>query len=357
MKIMMVITGMRSGGAERVMSTLCNELVSRHSVRLLSIKEAASDYYIDKRVEFIGGNVSNQNLFKSVRIAKQQIDEWRPDVILSFMTKSNIIALLAGIFSKRKPSIVIAERGNPYESAKIFKIIRRFLYPYAQGCVFQTEDAQEYYKNILKCKSVILKNPLNPDFNIEPYTGERKKKIVTVGRLSVEKNQKLLIDAFAKIASDYPEYTLEIYGEGPLRAELEAYIRKYGLADRIILMGRKDKVQEYIQDAEIFVLPSNSEGMPNALLEAMALGIPSIATDCPIGGSAFIINNNENGILIPMNDTEALKESIIKCLTEREFAAEIGKRATAVSKDFTPESVCKEWEAYLQEIGNKKGKR
>ena len=289
-----------------------------------------------------------------MKFVKNQMDEWRPDVVLSFMTKSNIIALLAGTVTNRKVPVVIAERANPYNAAKVFRVIRRYLYPLAKGCVFQTKDAQSYYKNILKCESIILKNPLNPDFNIEPYKGERKKKIVTVGRLSVEKNQKMLIDAFAKIAFDYPEYTLEIYGEGPLRPELEERIRKYSLQNRVFLMGRKEQVQQHIKDAEIFVLPSNSEGMPNALLEAMALGLACIATDCPIGGSAVVIDNRKNGMLVPMNNVEIMAQSLMSLMSDSTLTEELQKNAVKIVEDFESKKVCAQWEDYLCSIAHTK---
>lgn len=350
MKIMMVITGMQSGGAERVMATLCNELAQRHSVRLLSMKEAVSDYHVDDAVEFIGGNVLNQNVVKSVRFVQLQIDEWKPDVVLSFMTKSNIIALVAGLLAKTKVPIIIAERANPHNAASIFKFIRRVLYPMASGCVFQTTDAKEYYNSILKCDSVVLRNPLNPDFRVEQYKGIRKKKIVTVGRLSIEKNQKLLIDSFKNISADYPEYYIEIYGEGPLRVELQRQIEECGLNNKVFLMGRKDNVQQHIKDADIFVLPSNSEGMPNALLEAMALGLTCIATDCPIGGPRVIIDNEKNGILVPMNDVEALSQALKRIINDGEYALTLGENAKKIIEDFDTVKVCQEWETYIKKV-------
>ena len=266
MKILFVITGMQSGGAERVMATLCNELSERHEVRLLSLKDNVSDYVLSPRVEFVSGGVKNQNILASIKVIQSHIDKWKPDVAVSFMTKTNILALLAKKMAKYKVSMIIAERANPYHTKKIFKIMRKLTYPMADGCVFQTEQAKEYYKNILKCKSEVLRNPLNPDFSIQPYQGLRTKRIVTVGRLSEEKNQKLLINAFSKIASKYIDYKVEIYGDGPLRNELQELINEKNMESQIKLMGRKDSIQKYIQDAEIFVLPSNSEGMPNALL-------------------------------------------------------------------------------------------
>lgn len=350
MKILMVITGMRSGGAERVMATLCNTLSQTNQVRLLSMKENKTDYELDRSVEHFAAEIHNKSFLKSVNFVKKQIDTWKPDVVLAFMTKSNLIALVAEKMSKNKAPVIIAERTNPYIA--LFKKIRQLVYPCAAGAVFQTRQAQDYYKRILKCESIVLRNPLNPDFAIEPYQGKRTKRIVSVGRLSNEKNQKLLIEAFSCIARKYPEYSVEIYGDGPLKDILQIQIDDLNLSPLIKLMGRKNNIQKYIADAEIFVLPSNSEGMPNALLEAMALGIACIATDCPIGGSAFIIDNETNGILVPMNDVEKMYTTLERLIDNKELAKRLGKNAEHVIKDFDTQKVCDEWEEYIGKIAS-----
>ena len=350
MKILMLITGMQSGGAERVMATLCNNLSQSHTIRLAIVKTAQSDYQLVERVQVVAGNIRNQSLLQSVLFSKKEIDTWKPDIVLSFMTKTNVIALLAKKISRWKPPIVIAERANPYHTKGVLGKVRNILCCHADGAVFQTEQAQSYYKNIIKCPSVVLRNPLNPDFKVEPFRGTRTNRIVCVGRLSEEKNQRLLVEAFAEIAQDFPDYTVEFYGDGPLKETIAQHIEELSMQGKIQLMGRKERVQDLIKDAACFVLPSNSEGMPNALLEAMALGIPSIATDWPIGGSAFIINNNENGILIPMNDKKALMAALKRCLTEKDFAAKISKNAGQIITDYDAEKVCREWENYLQKV-------
>lgn len=350
MKIMMIITGMKSGGAERVMATLCNELVKIHKIKLVVMKTAASDYELDPSVELVGGNIKNQSFIKSVLFTKMEIEQWVPDVILSFMTKSNIIALTAERISKCNIPVIIAERANPYCTPILYKLIRRMVYPWASNAVFQTVQAQEYYKKILKYGSVVLKNPLNTDFDIKPYTGERKKKIVTVGRLSKLKNQRLLIDAFAKIADKYSDYVVEIYGEGPLCKKLLECIKEHGLQDRVLLMGRKKNIQNYIIDAEIFVLPSNSEGMPNALIEAMALGMACIATDCPIGGSAVVIQNGENGILTAVNDANLLAKNIAELIDNKKYSENLRRNALKITQKFNAKKVCAEWERYLRKV-------
>ena len=228
--------------------------------------------------------------------------------------------------------------------------MRKITYSTADGCVFQTKQAQDYYKNILKCESIIIRNPLSKNFNIKPYNGKRDKKIVCTARLSKEKNQQFLIKTFSKIKDKYKDYRLEIYGEGPTRDNLQKLIDELNINNRVKLMGRKKNIIDCIQDSSIFVLPSNSEGMPNALLEALALGIPSISTDCPIGGPADIIDNNENGILIPMNNQDALISAIEKIITDKKFANKISKNGTAVAESFATEKVCNEWEDYLIKV-------
>ena len=287
---------------------------------------------------------------KSVRFVKRQMNEWKPDVVLSFMNKSNVISLSAQILSGADTPVVVAERANPHHTSAYMKVMRRVLYPRAAGAVFQTEQAQAYYRGILTCDPVVLRNPLNPDFDIEPFEGERRKTIVTMGRLSAEKNQKLLIDAFSRIANRYPDHTVEIYGEGPLHQQLKSHIDELGLSGRVRLMGRKDNIQQHIRDAGIFVLPSNSEGMPNALLEAMAMGIPSIATDCPIGGPAFILQDRKNGILLPMNDADKLAAALTELIENKELAQRLSESGRRVLEDFAAVKVCAEWEAYLEKV-------
>ena len=347
MRLLFVITGMKSGGAERVMATLSNELSNNNIVRLVILKDAASDYYISDRVEIVSGNIKNKNIFSSVKFLKSQIEEFKPDLVLSFMTKTNIVSLITKKISSYKCPVVISERANPYYTKGVLSFLRKKIYPCADGCVFQTKMAQNYYKNILSCNNVVIKNPLSRDFNVKPFLGKRKKKIVCTARLSPEKNQAFLIKTFSLIKDKYPGYKLEIYGEGPNRGKLQTLINEVDDGHIIKLMGRKHDIIKYIQDASVFVLPSNSEGMPNALLEAMALGVPSISTDCPIGGPAEIIDDGVNGLLIPMNDQGALIKAIDKIITDEDFAKRIGKKAVEVIDKFNTDKVCKEWENYL----------
>ena len=350
MKILMIITGMKNGGAERVMSTLCNELSKNNTVRLLVLKNLETDYKISKRVEHRTCNVKNQNPFTSIISINKNIKEFNPDVVLSFMTKTNIVSLLSKIFFKIKIPFIICERANPSNAKFYLKLIRKVVYKEADGCVFQTKQAQDYYTSILKCPNRVLYNPLAPDFNIKPYLGKREKRIVCTARLSIEKNQQFLIQTFSEIHNEFKDYVLEIYGIGPMHKKLQNLINKLKANKYIFLMGRKDNIQNYIKNASLFVLPSNSEGMPNSLIEAMALGIPCIATNCPIGGPEILIDSSKNGILIDMNDKEQLKCAIRKILSDKEFANYLSKNSPKIIEKLDTDRVCLEWYAFISEV-------
>ena len=193
----------------------------------------------------------------------------------------------------------------------------------------------------------------NPQFLNKRYTGNREDKIVTVGRLDENKNQAMLIHAFAKIVSEFPTMRLIIYGEGRNRPQLEQLVAEKGLQDRIELPGSITDVADHIANAKIFTLTSNTEGMPNSVIEAMALGLPVISTDCPCGGPAALIENEVNGILVPVGDAYALSDAFRKILSDEAFAQKLGENAARITETLEPAVVCSEWEKYLCQLAKK----
>jgi len=179
---------------------------------------------------------------------------------------------------------------------------------------------------------------------------DRRKIIVNVGKLSSQKNQTFLVQAFAKIADKFLEYQLHIYGEGDKRSELEALSQELDLQDRVILKGNVSGLAKQIEDAALFVLSSDYEGMPNALMEAMAMGIPSISTDCPCGGPDFLIQNGENGVLVPVGDVECLANTMEKLLQDREMADMLGCNAVKIADVLHPDVVHENWKHYIEQF-------
>lgn len=367
MKILFCIDSMTKGGAERVISNLSNYLInSGYDVNILTIVNSNIEYDINLKVnlEFLENkfiNVRNEkngklkkisNFVKRIKLMNKAVNRINPDIIISFLPYTSFITLKA---IKNIP-IIVSVRNDPQieYSSKIYNFLMKKLYPRADGFVYQTEDAKKYFENIVNVESDIIPNPINEQFVVsQEFQGERKKEIVSIGRLFKQKNHQLLIDAFADLANELLNYNLIIYGEGEDREKLQGIIKDKKLENRIFLPGNIKDVKEKIYDAKMFVLSSNYEGMPNALMEAMALGIPVIATDCPCGGPKFLINNNNNGILIDVGNKEQLKKAILKIIKDTEFSQKISHNAIEISQKLAPEKINKKWEDFIIEIYKK----
>lgn len=207
-----------------------------------------------------------------------------------------------------------------------------------------------YFPNYIRKKSVILPNSLNPAFIRRRYEGERRKEIVTVGRIDSNKNQKMLVEAFLEIAEEYPDWKCILYGDGEGRKDIEMLLQNHAAGERVVLAGRQDNIHEKIYESSIFVLPSNCEGMPNALIEAMALGLAVISTDCPCGGPRDLIEDGVNGILIPVGDKEVLKEKLCKLMSAPETMQHLGINATGIVQRLHPDAVNEAWKGYPEGV-------
>ena len=217
----------------------------------------------------------------------------------------------------------------------------------ASGVILQTKECLDFFPKGIRKKAVILKNPINPCFFKKRYLGEREKTIVTVGRVDENKNHQMLVKAFAGIAEEFPEYKLIIYGDGEKRKELLELANLLGLRERILLPGNIDNVADAIYKTRVFVLSSNKEGMPNALIEAMIMGLTVVSTDCPCGGPAELIDTGVNGLLVTVGDENELRENLQFLLKNLQTADLMGEKASITSEIYSPEKVLLEWENYL----------
>ena len=270
--------------------------------------------------------------------------------MISFLPEPNFLA--CSLKGKCPFPVIISVRNDPVkEYAGTFRqTMMRGFYPKASSYVFQTRMARDYFKfstHIME-NSTVIPNPIARDFlNLAPAE-KRNREIVAVGRLEKQKNPMLLLHAFEKVRKKHPEYQLVFYGEGSLRKELEQAIRTRGLAQAVQLRGNTSDVKGAIREAALFVLASDYEGMPNALMEAMALGLPCISTDCPCGGSAFLIRDGENGWLVPVGEEEALARQMCKVLENPEKAREAGCAAQEITKQLNPDVIYRTWDEMLQ---------
>lgn len=349
------------GGAERVLAELCNySCSSQYKVTVITCMNKPAEYVLNPEINHICidkhpyKNIG-ERFYKRRKILGKILSEVSPDCIISFLPEPNFLCL--SLKYRLKCPVIISLRNDPNKEYHNFvrKILMRMFYPKSNGCVFQTQAAREYFKfsNGLYANGIVIPNAINEKFICEEAIRVKRKVIVSVGRLDSQKNQALLIRVFARIAKKYPEYSLEIFGDGKLRKELEDLVGELNLQKKVFLKGKVNDLPQRICDAEMFVLTSNYEGMPNALIEAMTLGIPSIATDCPCGGPAFLIKHKENGQLIPMENADELERAIQYYIDNKEVAYENGVNAMKITEVLSPEKIYSQWVQYVQSVMNR----
>lgn len=314
-KYMLLITGMVMGGAERVMATIANELVERgNEVILVTMREPKSAYRLDKRVKFIGANgiLEAQSGIKrrlqllvsgvkGVRFYIKQLKDNNPDIVISFLTNTNLMAVAVNKLYLKDIPVIISERADPKFRGKFMRRICEWIYPKSSCIVCQSNTVGKYFKEVNEKATIeVIPNPINEECISYKVPTKRRKIIVAVGRLSEQKNFQLLINSFNLIKDEFKDYSVEIFGQGPEKENLLCLIRELDLEDNVRLMGIKDNVMKSVYDASLYVMPSNFEGFPNALIEAMASGLPVICTDFPTGTAREVIEDGINGYIVPV---------------------------------------------------------
>ena len=274
----------------------------------------------------------------------------QPDLVLACIGKNNFMAIATTMFTKTKPVVsVVGEAKEEYPN-RLMHILANLLFPHAAGIVLQTERSKYFFNKRIQKRAVILPNSLNPSFIKPRYEGERDKRIVAVGRLDANKNHEMMIRAFAVLQDKYREYTLTIYGEGELRQFLENLAVELGISERVLFPGVIPDVAAQIERAALFLLTSYSEGVSNALIEALASGLPVISTDVPSGGTVELMADGENGLIIPVGDQEALVRAMDKLLGDPAYADRLGREAAKIQKRLEPQHVNLLWRKYFDEI-------
>ncbi len=357
MRITIFIGGLGGGGAERVCCNLANYLSDKnHDVTMLTMSDTKDVYGLRSAVKKVAlvseGERKNKILSNVLRYFRLRKYVKHTDCDCYVVMLPITICFLLHFRRLSKAPIIASERCNPYIFSSLKKTMVKHFAKRADAWVFQTEDAAKWYEGIAK-GSVVIPNAINPAFIRAPYGGEREKSIVAAGRLSEQKNFKLLIEAFSKIAPDFPEYDLKIFGKGPLEQDLRENAAEKGVDDRVNFMGYVDNMPEQLEKASLFVLSSDFEGMPNALMEAMALGLPCVSTDCPVGGPRFLIKDGENGLLVPVGDPEKMTEAMKSLLNDPEKAQIMGDNSREIANTLSPHEIYKKWESVITEISEK----
>lgn len=352
-KSVIFVTGsLADGGAEKVMSILasgCAELGA--DITLVILRPKRIVYSVSDKVKIIQFTDKGKlATVKRIKKLHQVMKESAAEVVIPFLPIISLYTIIANIGVKKK--LIMSERADPRakfnnlpwkDKIGSFFMRKCGLYSLADWMVFQTPDAQSYYSEKVQKKSSIIPNPLDIDNLPERYEGEREKRIVAAGRFSEEKNFTLLISGFAAFHDIFPEYTLTIYGEGVLRKDYEAQVQRLGLEKYVEFPGFVSNLPEEINKAAMYISTSNHEGISNSMLEALGMGVPTIVTDCPVGGSKMFVCTDENGVLISMENRDELISAMKLIATNGEYVKHISNNAVKIREWLAAPNICQQW--------------
>lgn len=359
MKIACVHAQIKLGGADRRLIDLANALARNgNEVKLYLMSENNYDGFPIEpsiKVECIAkkSKIPKTQFISNIFSLKDKLKQDGIDLAISFLYPINIQLMLA----KKGTSVktLISERGDPNSQPKggVWKFLRDKTYPCTDGMVFQTEGAKEYYVKNLGLGGKVIHNPVDlEDATAKPINN---KVIANIGLLEPHKNQHRLLYAFSLFTKEHPEYKLRICGGGPLEVELKTYAKKLGIADKVIWMGKIPDAHIAVSGDDMFVLSSDFEGMPNALMEAMAMGMPCISSDCVPGGARELICDCKNGLLSVLDDGTDLAKKMAILADDPNYAAKLGKKASEIAKTHSSNHIYAQWINYIEAIyfGNK----
>ena len=361
-KILFHLNCFEQGGAERVVSNLANWLVQEdYEVLAATQWQGEEEFALDPRVRRIHVGLRPEDegrgriakIFLRFRYLRQLIRSERPDVVISFTRRPNYRALIAAIGTKTPVITAVRQDPKSYYNSMADRILIPLLYPRAAGCVFQTREQMESFPKALQKRSAIILNPVNDKYLDVPEGGKKEKLVVQSGRLVEFKNQAMLLRAFVKVHEKHPDYSLKIYGPDSFdgtRERLEAIISKNHAGSYIALMGGSDFLEKELPKAAVYAFSSDYEGMPNALLEAMTMGMPVVATDCPCGGPRTVITHEVNGLLIPVGDEKAMENGINRLIEDQQLAQRLGRQARRIREKINGQAILLQWKSYIEEI-------
>lgn len=364
MNIVFLTSSLGSGGAERVATTLCNAWAARgDNVTLIPTFSGGGQpfYDVPDSIELIyladvvgARHRSIIGYAKRIYALRKLIVEREPDVIISFLPNVNVAAVLVSSFL-RIP-LIISERRDPSSQpcSYFWESACRLTYRFADMLTVQTETVAAKVKGIYPGLNKVssIPNPLPSGVAaLKRKAGNQRKVLLSLGRLSAEKQIDKILNAFNNVAFQFDDWDLHIYGDGLLKHALDSQIEALGLRGRVFLKGRTSEPWKIMASADAFVMTSKYEGFPNALLEAMGIGLACIVFDCP-SGPREITRDGKDALLVPLNDHEGLVSALLNIMGDEDFRNSLGDQARgSVLNRFSLSAVVDSWDHLFNEVG------
>ena len=359
MNICFAIGTLNYSGAEKIVRHLINKLndgENRISVMLMSCSSPIPT--VPKEVVqyplYVDPGVFKNPLMRVARRIngiRNVVNNNNFDVVISFGVVFNMDVALGLVGSKTR--LILCERNDPvYDPrSKIQRLRRALTYPLADGYVFQTETIKKFFSKDIQSKSVVIPNFIEETIDQSDTYHPLRQAWATSARLDDnQKNQKTLIKAFSLFAKTHPNYKLEMYGDGPDRRKLEEYASECGVKSDVLFMGRVKNPMHEIRSCKGFILTSKFEGMPNALIEAMAYAMPCISTDCGGGGAKALITDTVNGLLLQNDKPETIAAAMSRLSDDDEYATRLGLNAYRINEELNIDKIINKWTAYFDDV-------
>ncbi|WP_165092394.1 glycosyltransferase family 4 protein [Caballeronia sp. SBC2] len=366
MNIVLLVSSMGTGGAERVASTLVNAwakrgdtvtLVVTYSGRGSCFYPLADNVRLIYLADLAGQNRRGLRGYVARFVALRAfIRGQRPDVVISFLTNVNVTAILAT--RGMHVPVIACEHNDPSadKRSRFWRMACRYVYPHASLVTVLTENVVLPFRRMVPhmLRVAVMPNPLPDELFEQPCMrgpADGRKRLISVGRLHEQKQYDVLITAFAALAEAYSQWDLWIWGDGPERAKLAAQIEDAGLKKRVFLPGKTASPWAEMAAADIFVLSSRFEGLPMALMEAMGLGVASIAFDCR-SGPRELMRDGSDGLLIPAGDVDAMVRGLRELIANAALRSELGSKAAhSIRERYSVQAVLTHWDELFERVG------
>ena len=364
MRLTLIISSLGPGGAERVLSLLANRWgETGHEVTLITLAgpEVEPHFPLHESVELtrLGVMAESHGFFSAalanltrIRALRRAVADSDPDAVLSFQDTTNVLTLLA--CANLHVPVIVSDRVDPsrHPMGRIWSFLKGRTYPRAAKIVVQTEAVSRQLPREQKERATVIPNPVLPPRTSDPATPDPRPLLAAAGRLTAQKGFDVLLRAFALLQDEFPDWTLSVFGEGEDRAGLEDLAQELNISERVSLPGKVDNLPAQLKSADIFVLSSRYEGFPNVLLEAMACGLPCVATDCP-SGPAEIITHGRDGLLVSPQSPDALAAALGELMRDRARRKELGANAVRVLDAYSMDRIGPLWDKALG-VGGKR---
>ncbi|MGI9211477.1 MAG: glycosyltransferase family 4 protein [Methylococcaceae bacterium] len=358
MKRVLIIPALTAGGAERVLSIMANHWAAAGmELTLLTLDDGTAPPFFElhpgirhRPLDLLSVSAHPVdaliNNLRRIRVLRQVLREESPDVVISFLDSTNVLTLMAS--RGLKWPVVVTEHIDPaqYPLKPVWVMLRHWVYPWADRVVVLTERALEYFPPSLRPRCRVLPNPV-PALGAKSSGGAQR--LLAMGRLVEQKGFDILLEAFARLYEDFPDWTLTVIGDGPQSYALRGLAERLGISQRVLWPGVVQHAETVLLEADVFVLSSRYEGFPMALCEAMAAGLAVVAADCPTGPGE-IIQHDVNGWLVAADNPEALATGLRHLMRSSAERQRLGRAASEITNRYGVNTVMAQWEHLLGEL-------